>query len=410
MPKLNLFLSADVELEAHKIKFNDSLLAPVPSLRTKAQLHALHCILSNVGKYKGQTILFSLRNQANELPQYNPYGYGQKPLIAVIKQLQKNGLLVLQKGKPWFSTNEQGEDEDRRLSQFKASDQLIKISEDLGYTAEVTQSNSEGFVELRTVKSKQRITYTETPYSTYTNELMSEYCEFLNQHRFEVDGESLGHIHLVRKYSDWDGSGELKFGGRAWLPYMQFESAKRARIKIDAQPVTAVDYPASQLNVLYKHVTGEFLQSEDPYEVADAARSTVKYLVSIMLNNGSNRSASLAANNEKNLKDKLRTKAKIEQYKSDVKRYGSVSKLMSAITQRNAPVAECFFKGKAKGQEYAWLEANLVFEVARRLARSGVPALTVHDEFIVPVGNEDLVREFMYTTEFEDMCNSSDLI
>ena len=39
--------------------------------------------------------------------------------------------------------------------------------------------------------------------------------------------------------------------------------------------------------------------------------------------------------------------------------------------------------------------------VARRLARTGVPALTVHDEFIVPVGNEGLVREFMYTTEFD---------
>jgi len=67
-------------------------------------------------------------------------------------------------------------------------------------------------------------------------------------------------------------------------------------------------------------------------------------------------------------------------------------------------VAECFFRGKAKGQEYAWLEATLVFEVARRLARSGVPALTVHDEFIVPIGMEGLVREFMYTTGLESVC------
>ena len=122
-----------------------------------------------------------------------------------------------------------------------------------------------------------------------------------------------------------------------------------------------------------------------------------------MLNNAGRQAASLAANKEKNLKDKLKTKAKIEQYKKDVKRFGSVSKLMSAITQRNAPVAECFFRGKAKGQEYAWLEANLVFEVARRLARSGVPALTVHDEFIVPEGMEGLVREFMYTTVFKKL-------
>ena len=402
MPNLNLFLSADVDIDTDDISFNDSLLAPIPKLGTEKQRHALHCILSNIGKYKGQTILFSLRHQANELPQYNPHGYGQRPLIAVVKQLQKNGLLVLQKGKPWFSTNEQGEDEKSKLSEFKASDQLIKICEELGYTAKATQNNSEGFVELRTVSSKKRITYTETPYSTYTNELMSEYCEFLNQHQFEVDGESLGHIHLVRKYSDWDDSGELKFGGRAWQPYMQFSSDKRARIKVDGKPVTAVDYPASQLNVIYKHLTGEFLAPEDPYQVEGIARSTAKYLVNIMWNSDSYYGAARAANNEDNVKDKLKTKAKIEQYHKDVKSFGSLKKLMVAIEQRNAPIAECFLKGKAKGQEYAWLEANLVFEVARRLARSGVPALTVHDEFIVPEGNEELVREFMYTTSFNE--------
>ena len=78
---------------------------------------------------------------------------------------------------------------------------------------------------------------------------------------------------------------------------------------------------------------------------------------------------------------------------------------MTAIAERNAPIAECFFKSKATGQHYASLEANLVFEVARRLAKSGVPALTVHDEFIVAAGNEELVREFMYTTGFEGICS-----
>ena len=399
MPNLNLFLSADVDIDTDDISFNDSLLAPIPTLRTEAQRHALHCILSNVGKYKGQKILFSMGNRANELPQYNPHGYGRKPLVAVIKQLQKNGLLVLQKGKPWFSTNEEGEEEKSKLSEFKASDQLIKICEDLGYTAQATQNNFEGFLELRTtVKPKKRIAYIETPYSIYTNQLMSEYCEFLNQHQFEVDGESLGHIHLVRKYSDWGGSGELKFGGRTWQPYMQFSGAKRARIKIDGQPVVAVDYPASQLNVIYKHLTGEFLAPEDPYEVDGMARSTAKFLANIMINNESQHAASLTAN--KNAPEKLKA-SKLKHYEEDRKKFGSVSKLMTAIAERNAPISECFFRGKAQGQQYAWLETNLVFEVARRLARSGVPALTVHDEFIVPVGMEDIVRDFMYTTRFE---------
>ena len=162
------------------------------------------------------------------------------------------------------------------------------------------------------------------------------------------------------------------------------------------QPVTAVDYPASQLNVIYKHLTGEFLAPEDPYEVDGMARSTAKFLANIMINNDSQRAASLTAN--KNAPEKLKAH-EFKRYEEDRKEFGSVSKLMTAIVERNAPIAECFFRGKAKGQEYAWLEANLVFEVARRLARSGVPALTVHDEFIVPEGNEDLVRSFMYTTE-----------
>ena len=160
---------------------------------------------------KGRPFFSVFETKPTEPPQYNPHGYGQKPLIAVIKQLQKNGLLVLQKGRPWFSTNEQGEDEDRRLSQFKASDQLIKICEDLGYTAEATQSNSEGFVELRTVKSKKRITYTETPYSTYTNELMSEYCEFLNQ---------TGLRWMVKAWV-YTSSGSLLFGMKGELSLVE---------------------------------------------------------------------------------------------------------------------------------------------------------------------------------------------
>ena len=396
MPNLNLFLNADVEVEAS----DTSLLMELPKLLRQDHKHALHCILSNVGKYKDQKILFQLRNQANAKPQYNPHGYGHKPLITAIKRLQENGLVSLNKGTSKFSKNELGEYEDPKLSEFIASERLVQICEALGYTASATRHNFENFVELRKPQKTSAIPYKETPYSIYTNELMAEYCEFLNQHQFEVDGESLGHIHLVRKYSDWDGSGELKFGGRTWQPYMQFSSAKRARITIDGRPVTAVDYPASQLNIIYKHLTGDFLAPEDPYEVDGIARSTVKYLVNIMLNSDSYYGASRAANKAENLKDKLKTSARIEQYHKDINSFGSLKQLMVAIEQRNAPIAECFLNGKAKGQEYAWLEANLVFEVARRLARSGVPALTVHDEFIVPEGMEDILREFMYTTDF----------
>ena len=101
MPRLNLFLNAPVELDHEAISFNDSLLGPVPKLGTETQRQALHCILSNVGRYGRQPLFFHIRNQANPPPQYNPHGYGQKPLIAVIEQLRDNGLLQLQRGTSW---------------------------------------------------------------------------------------------------------------------------------------------------------------------------------------------------------------------------------------------------------------------------------------------------------------------
>ena len=79
MPRLNLFLNADVVLYTDQILFNQSLLAPEPKLGTKAQRKALHCILRNVGRYRSQPLLYSIRNQANPPEQYNPHGYGQGP-------------------------------------------------------------------------------------------------------------------------------------------------------------------------------------------------------------------------------------------------------------------------------------------------------------------------------------------
>ncbi len=398
MPKLNLFLSADVEVEPSNIIFNQSLLAPEPTLRTKTQRKALHCILSNVGKYKTQPILFNMRNQANAPEQYNPHGYGHKPLIAVIQQLKRNGLLTLKKGVARLVKKNDGDFEEAQLSEFRASETLVGLCEAHDYTPKATAANPQQFVELRDLNGRL-VSFEETSYSRHINELMGDYCQFLNAQRIEVDGEDLGHLHLVRKYKDWDGSRRLIHGGRSHHPFMSYPSAKRERITINGSPVDTVDYPASQLNVLYSHVTGRFLYPEDPYEVEGMSRTTAKYLVNLMLNNASAQAASLAAN--KNISDQK--KLVRDNYSSDLRRFKTVSAMMKLISDRNASIAHCFFNGKAMGQQYAWLEANLVFEVARLLARMDVPALTVHDEFIVPVDMVEAVHEVRYTRAFKDL-------
>ena len=58
--------------------------------------------------------------------------------------------------------------------------------------------------------------------------------------------------------------------------------------------------------------------------------------------------------------------------------------------------------GAAMGQHYQWLEANLVFHVAHQLALQGIPALTVHDEFIVREQDAELAEMVMYGNWPED--------
>ena len=229
MPKLNLFLSSSAELDTDSIVFNDSLLALEPTLGTKTQRNAFHCILSNVGKYKNQPLLFSIRNQANPPAQYNPHSYGHKPLVAVITQLRNNGMLTLQRGTPWYAKTDDGDFKDPKLSAFRPNEKLLKLCEELGYTERSTSHNPEHFIELKSLSGKL-LPYEPTTYSEHIEQVMAEYCGYINKQKIEVDGEDLGHIHLTRKYKDWDNSGRLIHGGRTHHPFMSFPASKRKRI------------------------------------------------------------------------------------------------------------------------------------------------------------------------------------
>ena len=83
-------------------------------------------------------------------------------------------------------------------------------------------------------------------------------------------------------------------------------------------------------------------------------------------------------------------------FESDSQKHGGIAAMMRLVEERNDPIAKCFYQGKAQGQYYAWLESNLVFEVAKHLTDQGVPALTVHDEFIVTESMEGAVLECRY--------------
>jgi len=86
-----------------------------------------------------------------------------------------------------------------------------------------------------------------------------------------------------------------------------------------------------------------------------------------------------------------------------IQQHGSIEKIIRMIVERNKPIESCLMQGKAMGQRYQWLEASLVFHVAHQLMLNGVPALTVHDEFIVREQDAELAEMVMYGTWPDDL-------
>ena len=139
----------------------------------------------------------------------------------------------------------------------------------------------------------------------------------------------------------------------------------------------------------------------DPYDVDGIERDAVKQYLTIMANT-SNTYAAEGAVSKWLKKGKKRLKAKPAARAAE-RNFGSKKAVIKAILERNKPIAPCLMQGKAMGQHYQWLEANLVFHVAHQLSLRGVPALTVHDEFIVMENHKDIAEELMYSEWPQDL-------
>ena len=81
---------------------------------------------------------------------------------------------------------------------------------------------------------------------------MSEISDYLNQQTITCEGDSLTPMHLTRRYVAYDNSGDLRFHGRAYDPYMSFPKEKRDKILINGKPTKSLDYSASVFSIMYE--------------------------------------------------------------------------------------------------------------------------------------------------------------
>ena len=249
--------------------------------------------------------------------------------------------------------------------------------------------------------------YKDSAYTEHTQLLMTKYCAYLNKHTIKVSstGEAFEDITLRRSYRDWDHKKSLLYGGRVGNYWMSnsVSKADRATITIDGEATVELDYNASKLNTLNSISYGNYFpQDEDVYLLDGVDRELFKVLVNRCMLNSESRQASSARFDSMCKNDDL----------IELKRDATLSttEMVDAVEQRFKSLQQFFYQGEAQGEHYSWWEQNILFEIAHQACLYDVPALTVHDSFIVRESDKDTMEMLMYSTAMPDVYKEMSLI
>lgn len=247
-------------------------------------------------------------------------------------------------------------------------------------------------------QESKHVPYLEDAYSQRIEKIMSEISDYLNQQTITCEGESLTPMHLTRRYVAYDNSGDLRFHGRAYDPYMSFPKEKLDKILINGKPTKSLDYSASVFSIMYEMLTGvsrkDLAKRFQPYEDLDIKQDVVKTYLTIMLNN-SQTGFKKAINN---YYEKEATPEEVEHHNHALNHNGGIKGIQRMVKEANIHIAGFLGQGKQFGGHFSWLEANITHEVQHYgCINWDIPMLTVYDEFIFPEDKEDAVEELMFT-------------
>ncbi|MDC0546125.1 hypothetical protein OAO62_04795, partial [Gammaproteobacteria bacterium] len=366
--------------------------------RTKGR-RALKILLCNVAKYKKAEMLYSRRHESALPKKLNPWSISNKTIYGVIDKLEEKGLVENKLGDSYKDA--QKLDHLPHMSKFKATKELIDLVGALGLLENGLEEKEQSYIWHRTSKKKgkrKHAPYVEDAYSQRTEKIMSEISGYLNEQIITCEGESLTPMHLTRRYNAYDNSGDLRFGGRAYDPYMSFPKEKRDKILINGKPTKSLDYSASVFSIMYEVLTGikrkDVAVQVQPYEFQAFERDVVKTYLTIMLNTFHTGFRDAV----KNYYEKEATPEEVEHHNHALNNHGGIKGVQRIIKEGHVHIAGFLGQGKQFGGHFSWLEANITHEVQHYgCINWDIPILTVYDEFIFPEDKEDAVEELMFT-------------
>jgi hypothetical protein len=184
-------------------------------------------------------------------------------------------------------------------------------------------------------------------------------------------------------------NGRFARGGRWYGPWWQnVPSRCRAGIRINGEPTCEPDIPGCHMRLLCARA-GVKLGAGDPYEGLDLPRKDVKLAISVMLNAPSwtRARAALIAN----LSD------------DDGSPVGTRVDRLRAAIQRRFPALDSFWN-TGYGLTLQRIDADICERLQSRLRDRDVPALSVHDSFVVPQSADEFTTGVMHE-DFDRACD-----
>ncbi len=153
---------------------------------------------------------------------------------------------------------------------------------------------------------------------------------------------------------------------------------------IDDEPARELDYKAHHIRMLYHLEKIDY--RDDPYEELckdDPSQRPLFKLVSLV---------SINAKNEKNTIDGIRKELNLGGYPFD-STDKKIQSYISKFKEIHQPISKYFNTGY--GLELQYLDSQITEIILKKMTKSGIPCLPVHDSYIVPQSYRDQLEELM---------------
>lgn len=336
------------------------------------------------------------KNDYRAQSRYNRIGVTYAPLIHAVRGLAQLG--YVEEYPPTFNL----ETKKGQQTRLRATPQLIELIEQSHGVTPSMIGRSDGYMELIQLKDdtpeKKFMEYKDTDQTRDMRAFVGRYNAFIQSQdiRLSADGElgasSLGHPVDYTRNSSYRvfNNGSIELGGRFYGTWwVGVPSALRSTIMINGNPTVELDYSAMHLHLLYGleglSYHELFGADDDPYSLPDyehIPRAAIKIVFLVALN------ANTPTRAYKGVWSKLR-KSRLSKALGDT----SPRELIAALAGRHSKIAHHLLSGI--GLKNMNLDSQIAEYVLGTLMDQGIPALGIHDSFIVEQSQCENLRTIM---------------